>query len=70
MPYGTVEVRYLSEGSYLIAGVLMDKLPGDNLKDKMEKFMTEAGSKGFLVKACIVPHFMHTLIDKCSLPWP
>ena len=49
-PYGIGEARYLAGGSYIIAGVLMEKLPGKTLLDKSDRLMTDAGLKVFLEK--------------------
>jgi hypothetical protein len=49
-PFGIGEARYLAGGSCIVAGVLMDKLPGKNLTEKNERLMTDAGLKIFLEK--------------------
>jgi hypothetical protein len=48
--YGIGEARYLAGGSYIIAGVLMEKFPGKTLLEKNERLMTDAGLKVFLEK--------------------
>jgi hypothetical protein len=57
-PYGIGEARCFAGGSYIVAGVLMERLPGKTLADKKERLMTYAGLKIFLAKAmrskCVV----------------
>ena len=51
-PYGVGEVRYLLEGTYKVAAVLLSKIPGQTLEEKFEKVSTSAaGIDGFLAKA-------------------
>jgi hypothetical protein len=51
-PYGVGEVRYLLEGTYKLAGVLLSKMPGQTLKEKFDKVSgTAAGMESFLAKA-------------------
>jgi hypothetical protein len=51
LPYACSEVRYLIDGTYLIAGVKFSDLPGESLKDKLDKIGTSAGMAAFIAKA-------------------
>eukprot|EP00959_Pyramimonas_sp_CCMP1952_P383187 8029271-Pyramimonas_sp.AAC.1 len=50
-PHGVSEVRYLLEGGYVMAGVRLSALPGENLQAKTEKLATEPGMRAFVTKA-------------------
>lgn len=51
LPYGCTEVRYLCQGSYMVAGVQLSALSGDSMKDKLDKLQSDSGMKNLLQKA-------------------
>lgn len=50
-PFGVTEVRWLIKGSYLIAGVQLAAVTGDNLAQKIDTLLTPHGAQEFLGKA-------------------
>ena len=51
LPHAVSEVRLLLGGSYYVAGVKVEHMPGDTLKAKLEGLMTSAGQTAFANKA-------------------
>eukprot|EP00972_Heterocapsa_arctica_P055719 8220186-Heterocapsa_arctica.AAC.1 len=44
-PYGSADVRYLTKGSYIMAGVRSDELVGKTMQEKVERILTDAGAR-------------------------
>ena len=49
--FGIGEVRYLINGSYMLAGVLLSELPGNSLQEKIERTLSAEGLTEFMA-AC------------------
>ena len=67
LPYGVGEVRYLLDGSYMVGGVKLKKVPGDTLRKKVEHVVSQQGLRQFLELADGEHGFwcVHDAINSC-----
>ena len=48
LAYGVGEMRYLIDGSYMMAGVKLDCIEGDTMQKKIEGVLSQAGMRAFM----------------------
>ena len=47
-PYGLADIRLLLRGAYIVAGDMMDSVPGDGLSKKIQGCLTKTGMREFI----------------------